>query len=78
MNLSTTLTMTSAGRWLKVHDRVETVAEFRREHPVDRLDVLAFALRAGEADRRRAAISDAPALVVMIKMTLRKSMLLPL
>ena len=26
------------------HDRVEPVAEFRREHAVDRLDIVAFAL----------------------------------
>src|ERR1035441_9789804 len=32
----------------KGNDRVEPVAEFRREHSVDRLDVVAFALGAGE------------------------------
>ena len=33
------------------HDRIETVAEFRRELPVDRLVVVAFPLVAGEAER---------------------------
>ena len=32
------------------HDRVETVAEFRREQPVDRLDVVALALGRDEAE----------------------------
>ena len=37
------------GQMLERHNRVETVAEFRREHPIDGLDILAFTLRAGEA-----------------------------
>ncbi len=42
------------------HNRIETVAEFRREHPVDRLDILAFPLRAGEAIGARAACRRRP------------------
>jgi hypothetical protein len=34
------------------NDRIETVAELRREQPVDRLDIVAFALGRAEADRR--------------------------
>ena len=37
------------GQMLECHNRVETIAEFRREHPVDGFDILAFTLRAGEA-----------------------------
>ena len=40
-------------------DRVEPVAEFRREHPVDRLEVVAFPLAAGEAIGRLGEIGRA-------------------
>ncbi len=42
------------------HDRVEPVAEFRREQPVDRLGVVAFALGAVEAERRLAPCPARP------------------
>jgi hypothetical protein len=59
------------------NDGIETVAELRREQPVDRLDIVAFAL--GRPKPMAAlAMSAAPALVVMIRMTLRKSTCLPL
>ena len=59
-------------------DRIEPVAEFRREQPIDRFHVVTFTLLPREAERRACAMSDAPALVVMIRMTLRKSTCLPL
>ena len=34
------------------HDRVETIAEFRREQPIDRLRVVSFALGLMKAERR--------------------------
>jgi hypothetical protein len=57
--------------------RVETVAELRREHAPDLGHLVAGLLLGGEADRVRAS-SPAPAFVVMMMMTLRKSALRPL
>jgi hypothetical protein len=59
-------------------DRVQAVAEFRREQALDRL-VLSSPSCDGAAKPMAAfAASDAPALVVMIRITLRKSTLRPL
>ena len=44
--------MTSGERWANGDDRVEPVPELRREQAVDRLLVVALALRAVEADGR--------------------------
>jgi hypothetical protein len=58
------------------HDRIEAVAEFGREHPLDRFLVLASRVMLPKPTPSR-AMSLAPALVVMIRMTLRKSTVLP-
>ena len=59
------------------HDRIEPVAELGREHLLDRL-LARFVLGASSRSRSPAcAMSAAPALVVMISTTLRKSTVLP-
>jgi hypothetical protein len=59
------------------HDCVEAIAKLRREQLVDRLDVVALALVGREAVSRAGEV-EAPAFVVMMMMTLRKSTCLPL
>ncbi len=52
MNLSTTRADHLLRQPRERHDRVEAVAEFGREQPVDRLVVVALALRRVEAEGR--------------------------
>lgn len=65
------------GKRVEVHDGVQAVAKLRGEEALEGL-LAGLGLGAAQKPTRRSLASAAPALVVMIRMVLRKSTVLPL